>query len=209
MPAYDVFGRLVPEHKGPIFECSDLCKCSKTCVNRQLQNGRQVTLELLRAQSPYQWTVRTLRDLKKGTFVTEIVGEVLDLHEAAHRLASYGPKHAVTNLLELRYSDGRPRYALDKTLYGNIANFIQHSCEPNLEMRLVYSEMHEEAAPRLALFSVCDIPAHSLLTVDFRPDPAHYDDNEIKRLKKSGLDFVLCNCSANRCRRVLWVDSKK
>ncbi|KAG0203522.1 hypothetical protein BGX33_009060 [Mortierella sp. NVP41] len=43
-----------------------------------------------------------------------------------------------------RYDNGRPKYAIDCTKVGNEARFINHSCRPNLSLRLITNRTLEQ-----------------------------------------------------------------
>lgn len=64
--------------KTGIVECSSKCKCcSKTCVNRVVQRGLQIELELFWAGAK-GWGVRTANDLSSATFVCIYAGDILE-----------------------------------------------------------------------------------------------------------------------------------
>ncbi|XP_027838304.1 histone-lysine N-methyltransferase SETDB1-like isoform X2 [Aphis gossypii] len=58
-----------------IFECNINCKCTKTCLNRVVQEPLKTSLQLFLTENK-GWGVRTLTDIPKGTFVCTFVGEV-------------------------------------------------------------------------------------------------------------------------------------
>ncbi|KAM7271441.1 hypothetical protein ACFE04_030655 [Oxalis oulophora] len=64
-----------------VYECNSMCNCNKTCPNRVLQNGVQVKLELFKTENK-GWAVRVGEPILRGTFVCELIGEVLDELEA-------------------------------------------------------------------------------------------------------------------------------
>ena len=85
---YDREGKLTDEfnlHDAPmIFECNRACACWKTCYNRNVQFGVRSRLQVYRAAGK-GWGVRPLRDIAKGTFVCEYVGEIISDSEADRR----------------------------------------------------------------------------------------------------------------------------
>jgi SET domain-containing protein len=69
-------------------------------------------------------------------------------------------------------------WALDGSVGGSGAEFINHSCEPNIEARIVKGH--------ILYFSRCEIRKGEELTVDY-----HFD----KKVEK-----VPCSCGARHCR---------
>ncbi len=61
------------------------------------------------------------KDYKKGEFVIEYVGEIIDNDEADRRLGKY--------LFELNKKE-----TLDGSARKNVARYINHSCRPNCEV---------------------------------------------------------------------------
>uniref|UniRef100_A0A915KYP3 Histone-lysine N-methyltransferase eggless n=1 Tax=Romanomermis culicivorax TaxID=13658 RepID=A0A915KYP3_ROMCU len=59
-----------------IYECNDLCKCKKSCVNRVVQNPLTCCLQLFKTLE-CGWGIRTLYDIPKGAFICVYAGNVL------------------------------------------------------------------------------------------------------------------------------------
>lgn len=55
-------------------------------------------------------------------------------------------------------SENAPEFCIDAGLYGNVARFINHSCEPNLFVQCVLSSHHDIRLARVLLFTADDIP---------------------------------------------------
>lgn len=67
-------------------------------------------------------------------------------------------------------SDGGPEYCIDAVSVGNVARFINHSCQPNLFVQCVLSSHHDIGLARVVLMAADNIPplqvlAESLLLV--------------------------------------------
>ncbi|XP_035208553.1 uncharacterized protein LOC118183193 isoform X2 [Stegodyphus dumicola] len=180
---YDLNGCLVSDfdfHGPPaIFECNKTCHCSKACINRVVQRGLRIPLQLFRTLSR-GWGVRTLRKIPKGSFVCEYVGELITGHEAIQR----GDDTYFFDL-ESETAD----YCLDGRFYGNIARFLNHSCEPNLIALKVFVEHQDLNFPRIAFFTLKEVQAYEELCFDY------------------GIDFwiikcqtVLCTCNSKLCK---------
>ena len=87
---YTKFGKLRIEPGVPIYECNKRCKCGPNCANRVVQKGRKVKLCIYKTDNGMGWGVKTLENIRKGTFVVEYVGEVIREKEAEERGKKYG-----------------------------------------------------------------------------------------------------------------------
>ncbi|XP_057984320.1 histone-lysine N-methyltransferase SUVR5 isoform X2 [Hevea brasiliensis] len=129
---YDDKGRIILEEGYLVYECNHMCRCSKTCPNRVLQNGIRVKLEIFKTKNK-GWAVRTGEPILRGTFVCEYIGEVLDEQEANERRGRYGEQgcsymyniDARTNDMS-RLIEAQVKYVIDATKYGNVSRFINH-----------------------------------------------------------------------------------
>uniref|UniRef100_A0A915D3T8 SET domain-containing protein n=1 Tax=Ditylenchus dipsaci TaxID=166011 RepID=A0A915D3T8_9BILA len=64
-----------------------------------------------------------------------------------------------------RMNFGPNSFAVDAGPSGNVARFINHSCEPNLDAPMI---LHgQKMFPRLCFFSMREIPAGEELTIDY------------------------------------------
>ncbi|GIY06390.1 hypothetical protein CDAR_505911 [Caerostris darwini] len=162
-----------------IYECNKTCHCPKSCINRVVQKGLRIPLQLFRTLNR-GWGVRTLKFLTKGTFVCEYVGEVISENEISRRPDD-------TYFFDLDSSSGD--YCVDGRFFGNIARFINHSCEPNLVSIRVFVEHQDLNFPRIAFFTMRDIEAFEELCFDY------------------GIEFwvaksrhFLCTCNSSLCK---------
>lgn len=55
-------------------------------------------------------------------------------------------------------SENMPEFCIDAGSTGNIARFINHSCEPNLFVQCVLSSHHDIKLARVMLFAADNIP---------------------------------------------------
>jgi euchromatic histone-lysine N-methyltransferase len=55
-------------------------------------------------------------------------------------------------------SESVPEFCIDAGSTGNIARFINHSCEPNLFVQCVLSSHHDVKLARVMLFAADNIP---------------------------------------------------
>lgn len=55
-------------------------------------------------------------------------------------------------------SESDPEYCYDAGSRGNVARYINHSCEPNLFVQCVLREHHDVRLARIVLFAADNIP---------------------------------------------------
>lgn len=111
-----------------IYECGDLCSCGPNCLNRLTQRPKTVPFCLFKTKDR-GWGLKAMSDVPKGTFIIEYVGELIGQDETNSRSVS-------TYFFDLN-SDGvsdSDYHTIDALNYGNLARFINHSCEPNSRM---------------------------------------------------------------------------
>lgn len=217
----------------PIYECNKRCRCHPDCHNRIVQRGSQVKLCVFRTSNGRGWGVKTLKKIKKGTFVTQYVGEVITNEEAEKRGKEYDAAGR-TYLFDLDYNDteGQCPYTVDAAVYGNVSHFINHSCEPNLAVYGVWIDCLDPNLPKLALFATKNIEQNEELTFDYmcqsirmyaknRNHPQHDSKNinrtavpseSRKRLElplklsndKTVENRTRCRCGSKVCRQYLF-----
>lgn len=210
----------------PIYECNKRCKCPADCKNRVVQRGSNVRLCVFRTFNGRGWGVKTLKLIKKGTFVTQYVGEVITNEEAEKRGKDYDAAGR-TYLFDLDYNvselgDACP-YTVDAAVYGNVSHFINHSCAPNCAVYGVWVDCLDPNLPKLALFATRDIPKDEEITFDYMCQssrnieknknsttiatsegrqrlelPQQVVNNEITENK------TRCKCGAEQCRQYLF-----
>ncbi|KAM7265750.1 hypothetical protein ACFE04_003433 [Oxalis oulophora] len=172
--AYNDKGRIILEEGYLVYECNSMCNCNKTCPNRVLQNGVQVKLEVFKTENK-GWAVRVGEPILRGTFVCELIGEVLDELEANKRRTSYGTDgggymftvDAHINDIS-RLVEGQAKYVIDATKYGNVSRFINHSCSPNLVNYQVIVDSMDSQHAHIGLYAIRD---NCQLTVAIRHHP--------------------------------------
>ncbi|CBJ29831.1 similar to SET domain, bifurcated 1 [Ectocarpus siliculosus] len=89
-------------------------------------------------------------------------------------------------------SDVSPEMAVDAKDFGNVARFMNHSCDGNLVKKMVFVEGHDFRIPRVAFFSLEKIQAYEELTYDY-----NYKVGSVE-----GKSLV-CRCGAPSCRGML------
>ncbi|XP_041712061.1 histone-lysine N-methyltransferase SUV39H1 [Coregonus clupeaformis] len=209
--AYTDKGQVRVRAGEPIYECNTRCSCGPDCPNRVVQKGIPFDLCIFKTENGRGWGVRALQHIKKNTFVMEYVGEIITSDEAEKRGHLYD-RQGATYLFDLDYVEDV--YTVDAAHHGNISHFVNHSCNPNLQVYNVFIDNLDERLPRIALFSTRPIRAGEELTFDYKMqvDPV---DAESTRMDSNfslvGLPSspkkrirVECRCGSDTCRKYLF-----
>ncbi|KAL6193455.1 hypothetical protein ACLB2K_034539 [Fragaria x ananassa] len=209
-------GRLV-EAKAVVFECGPQCGCGPNCVNRTSQRGLKYRLEVFRTHDK-GWAVRTWDFIPSGAPVCEYIAvlrrndEIDNISEKENEyvfeidcwqtMNGIGRREkrmgnvAIPNSDAISESD--PEYCYDAGSRGNVARYINHSCEPNLFVQCVLREHHDVSLARIVLFAADNIPPLQELSYDYgyELNSVVGPDGEIKKL--------FCRCGAAGCRKRLY-----
>ncbi|KAK4742141.1 hypothetical protein SAY87_000142 [Trapa incisa] len=160
--------------------CSSGCKCGSSCSNKPFQNRPMKKMKLIQTEKCGAGIVAD-QDIKKGEFVIEYVGEIIDDKTCEERL--WEMKHrGETNfyLCEINRD-----MVIDATYKGNKSRYINHSCSPNTEMQ----KWIIDGETRIGIFATRDIKKGEHLTYDYQ-------------FVQFGADQD-CHCGAVSCRRKL------
>lgn len=199
--AYDEKGRLREEYfaanSRPVFECNSQCPCSNDCSNRSTQRPLLSSLQVFQAgQKGYG--VQSSRDIQRGTYIGEYVGEIIPNSEAKRRLREL-PQSESCYVVMYREHSGSGLVlttSIDATRAGNITRFINHSCSPNLTMVPVRVD---SIVPRLCLFACKDIaPGEELCFSYFGCSSVELTEKESVQLGEKS-----CLCGSEHCLEFL------
>ncbi|MEW5311223.1 MAG: hypothetical protein WDW38_002956 [Sanguina aurantia] len=143
-------------------------------MSRVTQGGVRVAMAIVKS-SRKGWSVLSQQAIPQGTFVCLYLGEYLTNKVAAERLRGYDalPAGAAGHaLLVVREHVGQTdlvlRLNIDATHRGNVAKFINHSCDGgNLEPWIVRQQGNP--LPSIALFARRGISAGEELTFAYGP----------------------------------------
>ncbi|XP_075064778.1 histone-lysine N-methyltransferase SUV39H2 [Mixophyes fleayi] len=199
--AYNEHKQIKIQPGRPIYECNSRCKCSLDCPNRVVQKGPPYSLCIFRTHNGRGWGVQTLQKIKKHSFVMEYVGEVITSEEAERRGQQYDST-GITYLFDLDYESDE--FTVDAARYGNVSHFVNHSCDPNLQVYNVFIDNLDVRLPRIALFSTRHIKAGEELTFDYQMKGSgdlSSDSIELSPAKKRVR--TACRCGAVTCRGYL------
>uniref|UniRef100_A0A3Q3EP01 Nuclear receptor binding SET domain protein 1b n=1 Tax=Labrus bergylta TaxID=56723 RepID=A0A3Q3EP01_9LABR len=126
-----------------LYECHpQVCPAGERCLNQAFTKRQYSQVEIFRTLSR-GWGLRCVHDIKKGQFVSEYVGEMIDEEECRSRI-----RHD-------RIIDAGPK--------GNEARFMNHCCQPNCETQ----KWTVSGDTRVGLFALVDVAAGTELTFNY------------------------------------------
>ncbi|KAJ0237151.1 Histone-lysine N-methyltransferase SUVR3 [Hirschfeldia incana] len=179
-------------------ECGSGCGCGSDCPNRVTQKGISVRLKIVR-DGKKGWCLCGDQLIKKGQFICEYAGELLTTAEARRRQTIYDKLRSTQQsfssaLLVIREhlpsGEACLRINIDATSIGNVARFINHSCDGgNLSTVLLRSS--GALVPRLCFFAARDIAAGEELCFS-------YGDVRLTP-EKSAENKLNCSCGSSCC----------
>ncbi|XAR52062.1 Histone-lysine N-methyltransferase [Bertholletia excelsa] len=212
-------GRLI-EPKDVVFECGPNCGCGPDCVNRTSQRGLRYRLEQVFRTPKKGWGVRSWDYIPSGAPVCEYTGilmktDEMDLAYENNYIFDIDCLQTMKGLdgrerrsqdvsiptyldrSDDHRSDSMPEFCIDAGSTGNIARFINHSCQPNLFVQCVLSSHHDIKLARVVLFAADNIPPLKELTYDYgyAVDSVMGPDGKIKEMP--------CFCGEADCRKRL------
>lgn len=188
-----------------IYECNKLCACGEDCLNRVVQNGIRIPLCLFKT-SDKGWGVKAVTKIIKGSFICEYIGEIINYEEAERRGQIYD-EIGRNYLFDLDFHRSEDEaFTVDAYKYGNLARFINHSCEPNCTIWPAYVEHLDHRFPKLAFFTNRTIEADEELSFDYAggertsPDEGSNDTGDDGQPKNR----ETCRCGAPSCRKIIF-----
>lgn len=135
--------------------------------------------------------VKTTDKICRGRYICEYLGEFIDADEARKRLSNSTSTDDHNYLIMIREhflpSVGDRVIGIDARKCGNIARFVNHSCDPNTS--LIIGHIGSDL-PRVGLFAMRDIHAGEEICFD-------YGSNN------SSLSAAPCHCNSSICRLFL------
>ncbi|XP_010944546.1 histone-lysine N-methyltransferase NSD3 isoform X1 [Camelus dromedarius] len=169
------------------YECHpQVCPAGERCQNQCFTKRLYPDAEIIKTERR-GWGLRTKRSIKKGEFVNEYVGELIDEEECRLRIKR-AHENSVTNFYMLTVTKDR---IIDAGPKGNYSRFMNHSCNPNCETQ----KWTVNGDVRVGLFALCDIPAGMELTFNYNLDCLGNGRTE-------------CHCGADNCSGFLGVRPK-
>ncbi|XP_078087311.1 uncharacterized protein LOC144505206 [Mustelus asterias] len=170
-----------------MYECHPtVCPAGEKCQNQCFTKRQYPEVEILKTAGR-GWGLLAKFNIKKGQFVNEYVGEVIDEEECYARI-KYAQEHDISNFYMLTLDKDR---IIDAGPKGNYSRFMNHSCKPNCETQ----KWTVNGDTRVGLFALCDIVVGSELTFNYH-------------LECLGTGKTICKCGAPNCSGYLGVPPK-
>lgn len=161
-----------------MFECHpQVCPAGEYCQNQCFTKRQYPETKIIKTDGK-GWGLVAKRDIRKGEFVNEYVGELIDEEECMARI-KYAHENDITHFYMLTIDKDR---IIDAGPKGNYSRFMNHSCQPNCETL----KWTVNGDTRVGLFAVCDIPAGTELTFNYNLDCL-------------GNEKTVCRCGASNC----------
>ncbi|KAH8306400.1 hypothetical protein KR018_010414 [Drosophila ironensis] len=160
-------------------ECDPaFCRSGPRCENQMFELRKSPRLEV-NYMNTRGFGLVCREDIAEGTFVIEYVGEVINHAEFQERLVQ-----KQRNRDENYYFLGVEKdFIIDAGPKGNLARFMNHSCDPNCETQ----KWTVRGVHRVGIFAIKDIPANTELTFNYLWDDLMNDSKKV------------CFCGAARC----------
>ena len=159
-------------HQGISFDCAESClnrvvstECSlgtcptgTACKNRRFQQHQNAYVYPIKTELK-GWGLSAGEMIPKGTFIMQYVGEVFSVdsafgQEKVRKIAN----STCTYLMKTSNNE-----VIDPTVYGNLARFINHSCDPNCQTQK-WNVLGEIC---VGIFALKDIVEDEELTFDY------------------------------------------
>ncbi|KAJ8015047.1 hypothetical protein DPEC_G00022080 [Dallia pectoralis] len=170
-----------------MYECHpQVCVSGDQCQNQSFTKRQYSEVEIFRTLTR-GWGLRAVSDIKKGAFVNEYVGEVIDEQECRARI-KHAQENDICNFYMLTLDKDR---IIDAGPKGNQARFMNHCCQPNCETQ----KWTVNGDTRVGLFALEDIPKDVELTFNYN-------------LECLGNGKTVCKCGAPNCSGFLGVRPK-
>ncbi len=155
------------------------CPAKEKCQNQRFLKRLYPKVEVSRTRDR-GWGLFVREDVRKGDFIIEYVGELITMAEFGRRLAvSMAGDSGAENFYYMTMDGQR---MIDAGPKGNIARFMNHSCDPNCETQ----KWTVNGDTRVGLFTNRAIPAGTELTFN-------YQFEAVGDVKKN------CLCGAANC----------
>ena len=169
------------------WECDENCRCGVSCRNRKFQNHEYADVYPIKTENR-GWGLCAGTFIPKDTFIMQYIGEIysLDSETGKKRMYEYQDK-TCTYLMGLPNNRNE---VVDPNRQGNMARFINHSCDPNCETKkcTVKGELC------IGIFTKKDIKENEELTFN-------YDFDLCKT------PYQRCLCGAPNCRGYLGIST--
>ncbi|XP_077136304.1 histone-lysine N-methyltransferase NSD2 isoform X2 [Ranitomeya variabilis] len=161
-----------------MYECHpQVCPAGDKCQNQNFTKRLYPETKIIKTEGK-GWGLIATRDIKKGEFVNEYIGELIDEEECMARIRR-AQENDIMHFYMLTIDKDR---IIDAGPKGNFSRFMNHSCQPNCETQ----KWTVNGDTRVGLLAVRDIPAGEELTFNYNLDCL-------------GNEKTVCRCGAPNC----------
>ena len=166
-------------------ECSpDTCINAEICTNRRFQLQKHAHVYPFKTPDGRGWGLKAGQFIRKGLFIIQYLGEIYSTDSEVVRNRIENNRHADnTYLMSIANNE-----VTDPSKKGNLARFINHSCDPNCETQ----KWNVNGEICIGIFSKRDIQEDDEITFDYR-----FDTHKTALTK--------CLCGSWNCRKYLGV----
>ncbi|XP_005184274.2 nuclear receptor binding SET domain protein [Musca domestica] len=160
-------------------ECNPkVCPAGERCQNQMFESRKSPQLDVIYMKER-GFGLITREPIKSGSFVIEYVGEIINDDEFRARMA----QKSLDRDENFYFLSVEKDYIIDAGPKGNLARFMNHSCDPNCETQ----KWSVNSLNRVGLFAIKDIPENTELTFNY-----HWDD-------LLGNEKKTCYCGSKNC----------
>uniref|UniRef100_A0AC35TZV3 SET domain-containing protein n=1 Tax=Rhabditophanes sp. KR3021 TaxID=114890 RepID=A0AC35TZV3_9BILA len=175
--------------KNVCMECSDKCKCLlNPCPTIVADKGKRVPLVIYKTHDK-GWGLLSGGHIQKGELVCEYVGEVIDEETAIKR--ELNGNNYIFGMDYISGDKKTTKYHIDASTYCNESRFANHACDPNSEIKAIFSKHQNDEYHRVAFFAKRDIFIGEEITIN-------YYDCELPKKGKT-LSYIKCECNSKMC----------
>lgn len=135
-------------------ECDDSCPAGHKCQNQKVRNRDNANINIIKTKERGFGAFCT-EDIESNTFIIEYIGELINNEELNRRL----DRKKNNNEKEYYFLTIQNNLCIDAEFYSNKGRFINHSCEPNCDIRKVTVD----GITRIGIFSNQFIKAVSII----------------------------------------------
>ncbi len=184
------------------FECNERCLCNKeSCGNRCIQFGLNHKFFIKYISKMKGFGLFAEENIEKGDYVCEYIGNIITKNEAEQKIHFNHINQKPNYILQLKeeYQNIIINTYIDSEKYGNLARFINHSCEPNLDFEIIRINSF---IPHCAFFANKKIYAGEEITfsyIGFNNYNKNEKDKNNEIEKENNLDDNICSLSYKKC----------
>ena len=200
------------------FECNDKCTCNRdSCSNRCIQFGLTHKFYIRYISKTKGFGLFADEDIDQGEYVCEYIGNIITKNEAEQKIHYNLINQKPNYILQLKeeYPNIIISTYIDSEKYGNLARFINHSCEPNLDFEIIRINSF---IPHCAFFANKKIYSGEEITFSYvgfndsnnnenindKNNGIEKENNKIENTllgeKRTSFSYKKCLCGSKNCK---------